>query len=84
MGTNKLQTRIMYLTFFSLGVVISKLMIVKDWFNEFNYLVLISLMIILLSLIYHYVAGVDYMHKTYPDYTGDDLFGEDGETNKTI
>jgi hypothetical protein len=34
-------------------------------------------LIVLAPLIYMWVKGIDYMHKTHPDYKGEDLFGEE-------
>ena len=82
MDENKWHNRIMHLTSFSLGIVVTALMISRQWFTEFIYLLFGSLIIILISFVYHYVKSIDYMQENHPDYKGEDLFGEDEENNK--
>ena len=82
MDENKWHNRIMHLTSFSLGIVVTALMISRQWFTEFIYLLFGSLIIILISFVYHYVRAIDYMQENHPDYKGEDLFGEDEENNK--
>jgi len=77
MNENKWHNRIMHLTSFSLGVVITALMMSQGWFNEFLYVLGGSIFILFISLIYSYVRGIDYMVKNHPDYDGEDLFEED-------
>jgi len=67
----------MHLASFSLGVVITALMMSQGWFNEFLYVLGGSIFILFISLIYSYVRGIDYMVKNHPDYDGEDLFEED-------
>jgi hypothetical protein len=66
----------MHLTSFSLGVVITALMISQGWMNKFTYVLLGSALILFISFVYNYVRGIDYMATNHPDYTGDDLFEE--------
>ena len=77
MNENKWHNRMMHLTSFSLGIVVTALMIAKGWFDEFTYVLLGSALILLISFVYNYIRGIDYMATNHPDYTGDDLF-EDG------
>jgi hypothetical protein len=76
MDENKWHNRIMHLTSFSLGIVVTALMMSQGWFNEFLYVLGGSIFILFISLVYGYVRGVDYMTTNHPDYTGDDLFEE--------
>ncbi len=77
MDENKWHNRIMHLTSFSLGVIITALMISQGWFNEFLYVLGGSIIILFISLVYSYVRGIDYMVKNHPDYDGEDMYGED-------
>ena len=77
MNETKLHHIIMYITFFSLGVIMSGLMISQGLFKEMVYTMLAGMIFLVISLAYNYVRGVDYMDKHHPDYKGDDLFGED-------
>ncbi len=77
MNENKWHNRIMHLTSFSLGIVVTALMMSQGWFNEFLYVLGGSIIILFISLVYSYVRGIDYMVKNHPDYDGDDLFNED-------
>ena len=77
MDENKWHNRIMHLTSFSLGVVITALMMSQGWFNEFLYVLGGSIIILFISLVYSYVRGIDYMVKNHPDYDGEDMYGED-------
>jgi len=81
MNENKWHNRIMHLTSFSLGVIITALMISQGWFNEFLYVLGGSVFILFISLVYGYVRGIDYMTTNHPDYGGEDMYGED-ETQK--
>lgn len=67
----------MHLTSFSLGIVVTALMMAKGWFDEFLYVILGSVLILFISFVYHYVRGIDYMQENHPDYKGEDLFGDD-------
>ena len=73
----------MHLTSFCLGVVVTALMIAKDWFDEFIYLLLGSAVILFVSFVYNYIRGIDYMQEHHPDYKGEDLF-DDGETESKL
>ena len=80
MDENKWHNRIMHLTSFSLGIVVTALMMAKGWFDELLYVILGSVLILLASFVYHYNRGIDYMKENHPDYTGDDLFEEEDNT----
>jgi hypothetical protein len=80
MDENKWHNRIMHLTSFSLGIVVTALMMAKGWFDELLYVILGSVLILLASFIYNYIRGIDYMKENHPDYTGDDLFEEEDNT----
>ena len=67
----------MHLTSFSLGIVVTALMMAKGWFNELLYVILGSVLILFVSFVYNYVRGIDYMQENHPDYKGEDLFGDD-------
>jgi len=76
---NKWHNRIMHLTSFSLGIVVTAIMISQGWFNEFLYVLGGSVFILFISLVYGYVRGIDYMTTNHPDYDGSDLFNEEKE-----
>jgi hypothetical protein len=80
MDENKWHNRIMHLTSFSIGIVVTALMMAKGWFDELLYVILGSVLILLASFVYHYIRGIDYMTQNYPDYTGDDLLEEEDNT----
>jgi hypothetical protein len=77
MNENKWHNRMMHLTSFSLGIVVTALMMSQGWFNEFLYVLGGSVFILFISLVYGYVRGIDYMATNHPDYKGDDLFEEE-------
>ena len=77
MNENKWHNRIMHLTSFSLGIVVTALMMSQGWFNEFLYVLGGSIIILFISLVYSYVRGIDYMVKNHPDYDGEDMFEDD-------
>jgi hypothetical protein len=77
MNENKWHNRMMHLTSFSLGIVVTALMMSQGWLNEFLYVLGGSIFILFISLVYGYVRGIDYMATNHPDYTGDDLFEEE-------
>jgi hypothetical protein len=79
MNENKWHNRIMHLTSFSLGIVVTALMMSQGWFNEFLYVLGGSVFILFISLVYGYVRGIDYMTTNHPDYDGSDLFNEEKE-----
>jgi hypothetical protein len=76
MEESKWHHRIMYLTFFSLGIVTTALVISKGLFNFMLYLLISSILILLASVVYNWVRGIDYMTKNHTDYKGEDLFDE--------
>ena len=80
MDENKWHHRIMHLTSFSLGIVLTALAISKGLFNLMLYMIIGSIGILLFSFVYNYIRGIDYMDKNHPDYKGEDLFDE--EINK--
>jgi hypothetical protein len=80
MNENKWHNRIMHLTSFSLGIIISALAISKGLFDLMLYVIIGSIGILLFSFVYNYVRGIDYMKENHPDYTGDDLFEEEDNT----
>jgi len=80
MDENKWHHRIMHLTSFSLGIVLTALAISKGLFNLMLYVIIGSILILLFSFVYNYIRGIDYMDKNHPEYKGEDLFDE--ETNK--
>ena len=67
----------MHLTSFSLGVVITALAISKGLFNLMLYMIIGSVSILLVSFVYNYIRGIDYMQENHPDYKGEDLFDEE-------
>lgn len=77
MDENKWHNRIMHLTSFSLGVVVTALATSKGLFNLMLYMIIGSVGILLFSFVYNYVRGIDYMVKNHPDYEGEDLFDEE-------
>ena len=83
MEENKWHNRMMHLTSFCLGTVVTALMIAKDWFGTFIYVLLGSVVILIVSFVYNYVRGIDYMQEHHPDYKGEDLFDE-GETKSKL
>ena len=77
MDENKFHHVIMYLTFFSLGMLTTAIVTIQGFFQEFIYVLLAGVLFLVFSLAYHYVRGIDYMDKNHPDYKGEDLFDED-------
>ena len=77
MEENKWHNRMMHLTSFSLGVVVTALATSKGLFNLMLYMIIGSVGILLFSFVYNYVRGIDYMVKNHPDYEGEDLFDEE-------
>ena len=77
MDENQWHNRIMHLTSFSLGIIVSALAISKGLFNLMLYVIIGSIVILLFSFLYNYVRGIDYMNKNHPTYTGEDIFGKD-------
>lgn len=77
MNENKWNNRMMHLTSFSLGVVVSAFTISQGFFEAMLYMILVSLGVLLIAFVYHYIKGIDYMAENHPDYKGEDLFDED-------
>jgi hypothetical protein len=77
MDENKWHNRIMYITFFSLGVIMSGIMVSQGLYQEMIYVMLAGVIFLFISLAYNYVRGIDYMNENHPDYTGEDMYGED-------
>lgn len=77
MNETKFHHVIMYLTFFSLGMLTTALAFTQGFFQEFIYVLLAGALFLVFSLAYHYVRGIDYMEENHPDYKGEDLFGDD-------
>jgi uncharacterized membrane protein len=77
MDENKWNNRMMHLTSFSLGVVVTAFTISQGFFQAMLYMVLISLGVLLIAFVYHYIRGIDHMAEEHPDYKGEDLFGEE-------
>ena len=68
---------IMYLTFFSLGMLTTALAFTQGFFQEFIYVLLAGSLFLMFSLIYNWIRGIDYMEENHPNYKGEDLFGEE-------
>ena len=80
MDENKWYNRIMHLTSFSLGIVVTALAISRGLFNLMLYVIIGSIAILLFSFVYNYIRGIDYMKENHPDYKGEDLFEEEDNT----
>lgn len=76
MDENKWHNRIMHLTSFSLGVILTVLTISRGLFNLMLYTIIGSIVILLISFAYNYIRGIDYMQEKHPNYKGKDLFDE--------
>jgi hypothetical protein len=61
MDENKWHNRIMHLTSFSLGIVVTALMMAKGMFELMLYVLIGSLVVLLVSFAYNYIRGIDYM-----------------------
>ena len=68
---------IMYLTFFSLGMLTTAIAFTQGFFQEFIYVLLAGSLFLMFSLIYNWIRGIDYMEENHPNYKGEDLFGEE-------
>ena len=77
MDETKFHHVIMYLTFFSLGMLTTALAFTQGFFQEFIYVLLAGSLFLMFSLIYNWIRGIDYMEENHPDYKGEDLFGDD-------
>lgn len=67
----------MHLTSFSLGIIVTAFTISQGFFEAMLYMILVSLGVLLITFVYHYIKGIDYMAENHPDYKGEDLFDED-------
>jgi hypothetical protein len=83
MQETKFHHIVMYLTFFSLGMLTTAIAITQGFFQEFVFVLLAGALFLVFSLAYHYVRGIDYMEEYHPDYKGEDLFDE-GETESKL
>ena len=83
MQETKFHHIVMYLTFFSLGMLTTAIAITQGFFQEFIFVLLAGALFLVFSLAYHYVRGIDYMEEYHPDYKGEDLFDE-GETESKL
>ena len=77
MNETKFHHVIMYLTFFSLGMIMSALAISQGFFKELVFVLFLGSLFLMFSLIYNWIRGIDYMEENHPDYKGEDLFGDD-------
>ena len=77
MNETKFHHVIMYLTFFSLGMLTTALAFTQGFFQEFIYVLLAGSLFLMFSLIYNWIRGIDYMEENHPNYKGEDLFGDD-------
>jgi membrane protein implicated in regulation of membrane protease activity len=73
----------MYITFFSLGIVFSGLAISLNLFREMVFVMFAGMVWLFISLVYNFIRGIDYMQEHHPDYKGEDLFDE-GETESKL
>ena len=80
MDETKLHHVIMYLTFFSLGMLTTALAFTQGFFQEFIYVLLAGSLFLMFSLIYNWIRGIDYMEENHPNYKGEDPFGEEDNT----
>ena len=77
MNETKFHHVIMYLTFFSLGMLTTALAFTQGFFQEFIYVLLVGSLFLMFSLIYNWIRGIDYMEENHPNYKGEDLFRDD-------
>ena len=77
MNEDKWDNRISQLASFSLGVIVTALMIAQNWMREFMWVLFGSAIMLLFWLGWKWVMGIDYMQENHPDYKGEDLFGEE-------
>ena len=77
MDETKFHHVIMYLTFFSLGMLTTAIACTQGFFQEFIYVLLAGALFLMFSLIYNWIRGIDYMEENHPNYKGEDLFGEE-------
>jgi hypothetical protein len=83
MDENKWHNRMMHLTSFSLGIVVTALIISKGLFDLMLYTLIGAIVILLAAFVYNYIRGIDHMQEHHPDYKGEDLFDE-GETESKL
>lgn len=43
--------------------------------------VFLVIFVSLIPVVYMWIKGLDFMHKNHPDYKGNDLFGEDEDSD---
>jgi hypothetical protein len=77
MDEDKWNNRISQLASFSLGVIVTALMIAQNWMREFIWVLFGSAIMLLFWLAWKWVMGIDYMQENHPDYKGEDLFDEE-------
>lgn len=82
MDENKWDNLISQLASFSLGVIVTALMITQNWMGEFIWVLFGSAIMLLFWLGWKWVMGIDYMQENHPDYKGEDLFGDDEIKNE--
>lgn len=83
MNETKFHHVMMYITFFSLGIVSSGLAISLNLFREMVFVMFAGMVWLFISLVYNFIRGIDYMQEHHPDYKGEDLFDE-GETESKL
>jgi uncharacterized membrane protein YfhO len=83
MNETKFHHVMMYITFFSLGVVLSGLAISLNLLKEMVFVMFAGMVWLFISLVYNFIRGIDYMQEHHPDYKGEDLFDE-GETESKL
>jgi hypothetical protein len=76
MDEDKWNNRISQLASFSLGVIVTALMIAQNWLREFIWVLFGSGVILFVWLCWKWIEGIDYMQENHPDYKGEDLFDE--------
>ena len=82
MEEDKWNNRISHLASFSLGVILTTLMIAQNWMSEFIWILFGSVVILFVWLVWSWVKGIDCMQENHPDYKGEDLFDEDLKDKK--
>jgi len=83
MNETKFHHVMMYITFFSLGIILSGLAISLNLFREMVFVMFAGMVWLFISLVYNFIRGIDYMQEHHPDYKGEDLFDE-GETESKL
>lgn len=82
MDEDKWNNRISHLASFSLGVILTALMITQNWMTQFIWILFGSGVILFVWLGWKWIEGIDYMQENHPDYKGEDLFDEDLKDKK--